>query len=109
MQSIKVHKYTQVHVLDNSVLYVGPRYLAPTVYRCTCIPLPITTRSVQITSGSGSMFTQLSVWLIAMDLSKIEFGAEMKKECFHFEEGYVFVNHAAYGEVPVLMRDKQKQ
>lgn len=55
------------------------------------------------------MFTQLSVWLIAMDLSKIEFGAEMKKECFHFEEGYVFVNHAAYGEVPVLMRDKQKQ
>lgn len=44
-----------------------------------------------------------------MDLSKIEFGAEMKKECFHFEEGYVFVNHAAYGEVPVLIRDKQKQ
>nr|XP_022334107.1 hercynylcysteine sulfoxide lyase-like isoform X1 [Crassostrea virginica] len=44
-----------------------------------------------------------------MDLSKIEFGARMKTECFHFEEGYIFVNHGAYGEVPVKIRDKQKQ
>lgn len=44
-----------------------------------------------------------------MDLSKIEFGPGMKRECFHFEEGYVFVNHAAYGEVPVMIRNKQKQ
>lgn len=44
-----------------------------------------------------------------MDLSKIEFGARMKTECFRFEEGYIFVNHGAYGEVPVKIRDKQKQ
>jgi hypothetical protein len=44
-----------------------------------------------------------------MDLSKIEFGASMRKECFHFEEGFTYVNHGAYGEVPVKIRDKQKQ
>ncbi|XP_048727471.2 uncharacterized protein LOC125645722 [Ostrea edulis] len=44
-----------------------------------------------------------------MDLSKIEFGVFMKKECFHFEEGFTYVNHGAYGEVPLKIRDKQKQ
>lgn len=42
-------------------------------------------------------------WFIVMDLLKIEFGVEMKKECFYFEEGYVFVNYVVYGEVFVLM------
>ncbi|XP_061177980.1 uncharacterized protein LOC133186720 [Saccostrea echinata] len=44
-----------------------------------------------------------------MDLSKVDFGAAMKKQCFHFEEGFTYVNHGAYGEVPVIIREKQKQ
>lgn len=69
---------------------------------------PVQFRSLQ-DQGLGSLSFQFGLLHFTMDLSKIEFGAEMKKECFHFEEGYIFVNHAAYGEVPVLMRDKQKQ
>ncbi|XP_048727470.2 uncharacterized protein LOC125645721 [Ostrea edulis] len=44
-----------------------------------------------------------------MDLSNIEFGAAMKEECFHFEEGVTFINHGSYGAVPTKIREKQKQ
>ncbi|XP_061177974.1 uncharacterized protein LOC133186718 [Saccostrea echinata] len=44
-----------------------------------------------------------------MELCNIQFGAAMKKECFHFEEGYTFINHGSYGVVPTKIRDKQKQ
>ncbi|XP_061184563.1 uncharacterized protein LOC133192588 [Saccostrea echinata] len=41
--------------------------------------------------------------------SAIEFGAVMKKDCFHFEEGVTFINHGSYGAVPLKIREKQKQ
>ncbi|XP_061177973.1 uncharacterized protein LOC133186717 [Saccostrea echinata] len=44
-----------------------------------------------------------------MEHCKIEFGTVMKKECFHFEEGYTYINHGSYGVVPTKIRDKQKQ
>lgn len=103
MQSIKVYKYIQVYVLDNNVLYVGFCYFVLIVYRCICIFLFIIICLVQIILGLGFRFIQFLVWFIIMDLLKIEFGVEMKKECFYFEEGYVFVNYVVYGEVFVLM------
>ncbi|XP_048730048.1 uncharacterized protein LOC125647413 [Ostrea edulis] len=44
-----------------------------------------------------------------MELSGIEFGAAMKKECFHFEDGFTFINHGSFGVVPTKIREKQKQ
>ncbi|XP_062619113.1 uncharacterized protein LOC134280688 [Saccostrea cucullata] len=44
-----------------------------------------------------------------MDLSAIEFGATMKKEGFHFEDGFTYINHGSYGAVPLQIREKQKQ
>jgi hypothetical protein len=44
-----------------------------------------------------------------MDVSDIQFGAAMKERCFHFEEGYTYINHGSYGAVPTKIREKQKQ
>ncbi|XP_062613834.1 uncharacterized protein LOC134275583 [Saccostrea cucullata] len=44
-----------------------------------------------------------------MERRKVEFGAVIKRECFHFEEGCTFINHGSYGVVPTKIRDKQNQ
>ena len=44
-----------------------------------------------------------------MALSQVEFGEEIQSRCFHFEEGFTFVNHGSFGVVPTLIREKQKQ
>ncbi|XP_061177097.1 uncharacterized protein LOC133185821 [Saccostrea echinata] len=42
-------------------------------------------------------------------MSGVEFGSSMKKECFHFQEGYTFVNHGSFGAVPLVIQEKQRR
>ncbi|XP_062566739.1 uncharacterized protein LOC134229054 [Saccostrea cucullata] len=42
-------------------------------------------------------------------MSGVEFGSPMKKECFHFQEAFTFVNHGSFGAVPLVIQEKQRR
>ncbi|XP_034305449.2 uncharacterized protein [Magallana gigas] len=44
-----------------------------------------------------------------MTLNDVEFGAEVRRKYFHFEEGFTFINHGSFGVVPTSIREKRKQ
>lgn len=46
--------------------------------------------------------------LLIMIFNDVDFGVEVRRKYFYFEEGFMFINYGLFGVVFILIREKRK-